>query len=360
MVEDPQEDPLSKYRAMRDFERTPEPTGSEAPEEPAPADAGRFVVQEHHATSMHWDLRLERGGVLVSWAVPKGIPPDPAVNHLAVHTEDHPLLYLDFEGDIPKGEYGGGRMTVWDRGTYTAEKWWDDEVMFTLAGERAKGRYVLFRTGGNQWMLHRQDPAEDPTRQPMPATLQPLEIPAGALPDDQTAWSFEPALGGQRVVVAIEGGRARAVDTGGHDVSAFYPELRELGRSLGAVTTALDGEWVVTGVHGRPDTEALERRLKAKADGAVRRLAARSPAAFFAADLVWLEGHPTTALPFHQRRALLERLEFAGPAWRTAPALAGEADPLLAAASAQGLAGVVARRLEGAYTTDDIRMIAVT
>src|SRR5580700_12216113 len=114
-------DPLNAYQAKRDFEETPEPAGAVTPSD-GPL---RFVVQEHHATALHWDLRLERDGVLVSWAVPKGIPPDPRTNHLAVRTEDHPLEYLDFQGDIPTGEYGAGRMSVWDRGVFEVLKWSD-------------------------------------------------------------------------------------------------------------------------------------------------------------------------------------------------------------------------------------------
>ena len=100
--------------AKRDFETTPEPKGASRAARARDADVARFVVQEHHARALHWDLRLERDGVLASWAVPKGIPPDPKKNHLAVHTEDHPMEYLTFQGDIPQGEYGGGTMRVWD------------------------------------------------------------------------------------------------------------------------------------------------------------------------------------------------------------------------------------------------------
>ena len=352
--EDTSGDALDRYRSMRDFRRTPEPAGSEPVEG---ADAARFVIQEHHATALHWDLRLERDGVLASWAVPKGVPPDPRENHLAVRTEDHPLLYLDFEGDIPKGEYGGGRMTVWDRGTYDCEKWDDREVSVVLSGERVRGRYVLFHTSGNQWMIHRLDPPEDPTREPMPDALRPLVLDRTPLPDDEDMWSFEPAWGGDRVLVSFEGGRARALDAGGDDLTGRYPELRALGRSVGAVSVAIEGELVVTGPAGRPDPEAPARRARARGDAAVRRLADRSPAVLFGADLVWLEGHGAAPLPYRQRRSLLERLELSDPAWQLAPARPGEGALLLTAARDQGLPGVVARRLDGGYEPGAVRFV---
>ena len=114
---------LSRYQAKRDFRATPEPAGDGAASASAPPHDGRFVVQEHHATRLHWDLRLEHDGTLASWAVPNGIPPSPAENRLAVRTEDHPLEYLDFHGEIPKGNYGAGTMTIWDTGTYELHKW---------------------------------------------------------------------------------------------------------------------------------------------------------------------------------------------------------------------------------------------
>ena len=136
---------LTSYRAKRDFEATPEPTG--APDGDEPRTEPRFVVQEHHATRLHWDLRLERDGVLASWAIPNGIPPDPSENRLAVQTEDHPLEYLEFHGQIPKGEYGAGTMEIWDHGTYETHKWEERKVEVTFHGERLRGRYGLFPIG---------------------------------------------------------------------------------------------------------------------------------------------------------------------------------------------------------------------
>jgi DNA ligase D-like protein (predicted polymerase)/DNA ligase D-like protein (predicted 3'-phosphoesterase) len=147
---------LSEYNAKRDRARTPEPFG----EVGAAAGGDRFVVQEHHARRLHYDVRLERDGVLVSWAVPKGLPDEPGAPRMAVHTEDHPLEYLDFHGEIPHGEYGGGAMTIWDSGRYEAEKWSDDEVAVTLHGERVSGRFVFFRpqrgSGSKDWLVQRR------------------------------------------------------------------------------------------------------------------------------------------------------------------------------------------------------------
>src|SRR3954468_19417640 len=179
-------DRLDRYRRKRDAARTPEPI----PDGPLPAGGtDTFVIQQHHARSLHWDLRLERDGVLVSWAVPRGIPREPARDHLAKHTEDHPLEYAGFSGEIPAGEYGGGRgdiydrgtsttakgggMTIYDRGTYTTEKWQDDKVVMVLHGSRVDGRYALYRTRGDDWMIHRMDPI-DPSWTPRPRNLAPM------------------------------------------------------------------------------------------------------------------------------------------------------------------------------------------
>src|SRR3954453_5761515 len=179
-------DRLDQYRAKRDFQDTPEPAGTGSDEHGEP----RFVVQEHSARSMHWDLRLEHEGTLASWAIPKGIPPDPPRNNLAVRTEDPPPEYLDFHGEIPEGEYGAGTMRIYDRGTYELHKFRDKEVMVTFHGERVRGRYVLFRTSEKNWMIHRMDPAEDPDREPLPESLEPMLAKSGELPPGDN-WAFE-------------------------------------------------------------------------------------------------------------------------------------------------------------------------
>jgi len=178
-------DSLDAYRGKRNRGRTPEPMPD--PPEPGGAAPGDerdrvFVVQEHHARRLHWDFRLERDGVLVSWAVPKGVPDDPAVNHFAVHTEDHPKEYAGFAGRIPDGEYGAGTVTIWDRGTFHTVKWTDSEVKVVLHGRRLTGGYTLFRTRGTDWMMHRE-------RQPLPGILPPML--ARSEPPTHNLWDRE-------------------------------------------------------------------------------------------------------------------------------------------------------------------------
>jgi bifunctional non-homologous end joining protein LigD len=145
---------LQKYISKRDFNLTPEPIA--ASRESEKVEAMTFVVQEHHARRLHYDLRLERQGVLKSWAVPKGVPEKPGEKRLAVEVEDHPLEYRKFEGTIPQGQYGAGTVKIWDKGSYTVKIWQDDMIEFVLKGGRLDGRYVLARfkkAGPKQWLL---------------------------------------------------------------------------------------------------------------------------------------------------------------------------------------------------------------
>jgi bifunctional non-homologous end joining protein LigD len=338
-------DPLSTYQAKRDFGETPEPAG----EVVAAGAQLRFVVQEHHATALHWDLRLEHDGVLASWALPKGVPPDPRVNHLAVHTEDHPMQYLSFHGDIPAGNYGAGSMTVWDQGTYELEKWGAREVVVVLHGARVAGRYALFQTRGKQWMIHRMDPPADPDREVWPGWSSFAPAPAtaaDALPDDLDDYGIALAWGGQRILLYVSGGRLQWSP----DLGSRFAELRALGLALGVTEVVVDGEIIVLGADGRPSAPLLEERLAARSDSAARRLGERHPATLIVADLLWLDGHPTMALSYDERRRRLEGLSLRGPAWQVPPAYPGSDGPvLLEAAGQQGLAGVVATRRDSLY-----------
>jgi len=338
-------DRLGPYRAKRDFDATPEP----APAEAAGGDGQRYVVQEHHARALHWDLRLEHEGSLASWAVPKGIPPDPKRNHLAVRTEDHPLEYLEFHGEIPAGEYGAGTMKIWDRGTFELHKWREDEVMVTFHGERLEGRYVLFRTDGKNWMIHRMDPPQDADREPMPKRVEPMLARTGPLPPDDGRWAFEVKWDGIRAIGYAEGGRLKLLSRNGNDVTPRYPELRELGRALGTREAVLDGEVVAFGPDGKPSFQVLQSRMHVVSDAAQRRLAAAHPVAYVIFDLLFLDGHSLMERPYEERRAELESLALSGPNWQTPAFRVGDGAALLDATRAQGLEGVIAKRLDCPY-----------
>lgn len=310
--------------------------------------APTFVVQEHHASSLHWDFRLERDGVLASWALPKGVPLTPAENHLAVHVEDHPLEYGSFSGKIPSGEYGAGAVSIWDRGTYECEKWRDDEVIVVLHGERVEGRYVLFQTHGKSWMIHRMDPAPEGF-EPLPATLSPMLATPGDLPSGR-GWAFEFKWDGIRVLLWVDGGRPRAVSRNGKDVTGAFPELRDLAEAVGSDQLVLDGELVVLGADGRPTFSRLQHRIHVQKSKDVTRAAARDPASFVVFDLLHLNGRSLLGLPYDDRRAQLEQLEIAGPSWGIAPSFTEEpADAVLRTAVSLGMEGVVAKRRSSTY-----------
>ncbi len=338
--------PLGPYRGKRDFEATPEPAGAE----PGPVDgveAPRFVVQEHHASSLHWDLRLERDGALASWALPRGLPPHPDRNHLAVRTEDHPLEYLDFDGEIPAGSYGAGTMTIWDRGTYETHKWRENEVMVTLHGKRAQGRYVIFPTGGKNSMIHRMDPPQDAGRQVMPESLAPMLATAGRVPASDEGWSFEVKWDGVRALAHCSGGRLKLRSRSGRDITATYPELRGLAEALGSTEVVLDGE-VVAFDGQRTSFERLQQRMNVSDPRRIERLRREVPVAFFAFDVPWFEGRDLTAEPIEARREVLAGLELKGPHWGGSLVTPSSA-PLLAIAREQRFEGIIAKRLGSPY-----------
>ena len=341
-------DRLDRYRAKRVPGVTPEPDGSVIPAHDA-AQAPRFVVQEHHARRLHWDLRLERDGALASWAVPRGIPPGPERNHLAVRTEDHPLEYLDFHGEIPAGQYGAGTMTIWDSGTYETHKFREDEVMVTFHGERVRGRYVLFRTRGDDWMIHRMDPPEDPHREPMPEKLAPMLARTGPLPPEDGRWAYEVKWDGVRAIAFVQGGRLVLHARTGRDVSARYPELRPLAEALAGHEVVLDGE-VVAFDGARPSFQKLQSRMHLTSDAQIRRLAQQDPVHYIAFDLLYLDGRSLLEQRYDERRAALAELGLAGPTWQAPAHHVGDGAALLAATRAQGLEGVVAKRLDCPYT----------
>jgi bifunctional non-homologous end joining protein LigD len=297
------------------------------------------------------------------------LPADPRKNHLAVRTEDHPLDYAAFEGEIPPGEYGGGVVTIWDRGEYECEKWTDREVKFVLHGERARGRYVLVRTRGDNWLIHRMDPSlaveperepprapeaarePEPARAPAPLLIRPMLATLGELPppSEDLDFGYEMKWDGLRAVVYIADGDVRVVSRNDRDVTVAYPELRGLGEALGPVPAVFDGEIVACDRSGRISFNALQPRMHVRDPAQIRRLCERNPVTYQIFDLLHLDGHDTLALRYEQRRELLESLRMHGPHWDTPPYVRGGGAAALAASKEQQLEGIVAKRIDSIY-----------
>ncbi len=341
---------LSEYRRKRDAGRTAEPMpGSRA--ESAAGQGDSFVIQEHHARALHWDFRLERDGVLVSWALPKGLPDDPKTNHLAVHVEDHPLEYASFEGSIGHGQYGAGSVTIWDHGSYRTEKWTEREVKVVLDGERSHGRFVLFRTGGKNWMIHRMDAPARPDWQPAPKDLQPMLATLGTLPPtkDDELWAYEMKWDGMRAIVRIDGGRLTLHSRNDRDVTVSFPEIRPLGELFGTSQAVLDAEIVCFDDHGRPDFGRLQDRMHVSSTAAAQKLAATRPVVLLAFDLLHHDGDSLLELPYSERRKRLLKLNLDGPAWQTPAAFDGTGQQAVRTSQELGLEGVMAKRLTSLY-----------
>ncbi|GAA1839028.1 ATP-dependent DNA ligase [Agromyces salentinus] len=389
--------PLATYLSMRTHGATPEPMPGSSWGE-AGTGAPRFVIQEHHARRLHYDFRLERDGVLKSWAVPKGVPDDPGVNHLAVQTEDHPMEYGGFEGTIPVGEYGAGTVTIWDSGTFAIEKWRDDEVIVDVQG-RPGGplgavRLALIRTDGegekSTWLLHRMKDQRPPAEVAEAVAAEaeasgavtggghPVAAsgdPAAARPSDAASADVEPilvrpmlaspgALGlvargdwaleykwdGIRVLARAEGDGLRIISRNGNDVTARYPELAGLPRALRG-DALVDGEIVALDDEGRPSFELLQSRMNLTRTREAQRLAASAPVRLLLFDVLEIAGDDVTDAPYRERRRRLERLvRRAHDVPVEVPALAeGTAEAALEEARRLGLEGVVAKRAGSTY-----------
>jgi len=338
---------LAEYERKRDFGKTAEPAPKRRRRKKG---APRFVVQEHSARRLHWDLRLEHEGVAASWAIPNGIPETPEENRKAVHTEDHPLEYLEWEGEIPKGEYGAGTMTIWDSGTYELEKWEPEKVMVEFHGERLQGRYALFRAGKAEkdWMIHRIDPPAR-ERDPFPENVVPMLARLSQLPRDDGRWAVEVKWDGVRAIAYCKPGRVELQTRNLNDVSVQYPEVRRISRALGSHDAVLDGEIVAFDENGTPSFERLQQRIHNTDEGVVRRRMKTHPVVYVVFDLLYLDGTDLTCEPYSRRRELLEELDLNGESWQTPGHSVGHAKELLAASKEQGLEGVMLKRVDSTY-----------
>ncbi len=385
---------LALYRAKRDFAQTPEPSGARD----RSARHSRFVVQMHHATRLHWDFRLEAGGTLASWAVPKGPTLVPNERRLAMHVEDHPLSYRDFEGTIPKGQYGAGNVIVWDRGTYDLAEGTNPvreiangKIKFVMHGKKLQGLFTLVRIkpregeSGEPWLLFKdrdeyakaswdmkrhsrsvksgksleeigRDPASR-TWQSRPksrhaaaprATAKRDRIPAlksvmlatlvkEAFDDED--WLYEIKWDGYRAICTVDESGALTLTSRNHlDLLKRFPQMAGLATAFSSLPIEVDGEICKLDAHGRSSFQELQEASKTK-----------SPLVYVAFDLIYADGRDLRTEPLEGRKALLQRLLSDETLVLYSKHILGKGKAFFSLARARGLEGIVAKRRASTY-----------
>lgn len=371
---------LREYVRKRDFHKTAEPRGRVAK---ARAGERRFVIQKHAATRLHYDFRLELDGTLKSWAVPKGVPFAKGDRRLAVQVEDHPLEYAEFEGIIPQGEYGGGTVMVWDRGTYEclggdpARDLARGKLHFALRGKKLRGEWTLVRIKGgedHQWLLiksdrdlrpigkkrddesvatgrtmaliarerdatwHSKAESEKPRKLRF---IEPMKAKLVAAPPSGAQWSYELKFDGYRALALKEGRRVELLSSNSKDFTARFPDIAAAIGELSAKSAIFDGEIVALDSAGRSSFQALQ----AYALGTER-----PPLLFYVFDLLRHDGKDLRALPLHARRERLQSLvQPADGVVRFSPDLGHGPARLLAEVRERGLEGIIGKRRDSKY-----------
>ncbi len=400
---------LKEYAKKRSFDKTPEPRPSADTSSPAthhpPPTTRFFCVQRHDATRLHYDFRLEIDGTLKSWAVPKGPSLEPLSKNLAVHVEDHPLDYGNFEGNIPKGEYGGGSVMLWDRGSFELlgdapanaqiER---GDLKFRLHGEKLRGEFALIkmknRGKGNEWLIikkkdaeakpgwniedhgrsvltgrtqqeiadnlpavtqpaaaSRLSPAEiaGAVESPMPRTITPMLATLTTRPPSGDAWLYEVKWDGVRAICFVEDNQLRILSRRGKPCNQQYPELTVLPHYLNASSAILDGEIAVLDKQGRSSFSLIQPRISVADPNSIAHLARSTPATLFLFDLLYLDGYDLRGVPLEERKRLLKEILTPVDYIRLSDHFVANGDAMLEAARANGLEGILAKRRASKY-----------
>jgi len=391
-------DPLAEYVRKRDFAATPEPKGSKR----SAKSALRFVVQKHRATRLHYDFRLEAGGVLASWAIPKGPSLDTGERRLAMHVEDHPFDYRTFEGVIPAGNYGAGEVIVWDEGTYALAEGTDPvaeiaagKIKFVLAGTKLHGMFTLVKIKnrgdehGDPWLLIKDhdefvDPAYDvdehpesvvsgktladlagnpkaktwisdrpaaapkkrtrvATAEPVPHDVSPMLATLVEHPFDDPAWAFEVKWDGYRAIASIDAaGTVALTSRNGLDLLARFPDLASIGGAFRSLPVVADGEICVLDERGRSSFQALQSTMKAPRGK-------RPTLTYVAFDLLYADGRDLRALPLDERKAKLEALIVPEHGVLFSQHIVAKGTAFYDLAKREGLEGIIGKRLDSPY-----------
>jgi bifunctional non-homologous end joining protein LigD len=382
--------PLTEYARKRNFEKTVEP-----PAESSQGTKNRFVIQKHAATRLHYDFRLEIDGVLKSWAVPKGVPFSKGEKRLAVHVEDHPVSYINFEGTIPKGQYGGGTVMVWDLGTFVtdskkpAQDLESGKLHFTLKGKKLKGDWYLVQLrDGDQWLLIKggedtkpvskksddtsalsgktmlrlsgngavwksSKPAKEQrpfaakirratsrTKSPPPTFIEPMKARLVSEPPSHDDWIYEIKFDGYRAMAFKNGNAVRLFSRNEKNFGVKFPEIVEAIASIEAGEAIIDGEIVALDKKGVSSFQLLQ----------TIEIGERPPIYYYAYDLLRLGGKDLRKLPLVERKTRLEQILKGAPeSIRYSASLGNNATQLLKQVTKLGLEGLIGKRTDSLY-----------
>ncbi len=331
---------LKKYEEKRSFEKTPEP-----PPAVVIGEGNAFVVHRHHATRLHYDLRLEQDGTLKSWAVPKGLPPRPGIIRLAVATEDHPLEYLNFEGTIPKGQYGGGDMWIYARGKYAITKEKKGGFYFRLQSKELNAEYSTHNTKEKEWIVQRVDkPQIDYLRD----EIEPMLADSRNKVPEGENYLYEVKWDGIRALISLDEGVLRIRTRNQHDITAKFPELLVPEEAFRGSSALFDAEIVCLDEGGKPVFKNVIHRMHQTSDGAIERAKAKYPVVCYVFDCLYLDGRPIVNEPLVRRRAWLKDAIKRGTPYRVSETVE-EGGELFKAAAAMGLEGVIAKEKSSTY-----------
>ncbi len=393
---------MKAYESKRSFDRTPEPKPGSGP---ASLGGNHFCVQRHDATRLHYDFRLEIDGVLKSWAVPKGPSLEPLSKNLAVHVEDHPLEYGSFEGNIPKGEYGGGSVMLWDRGAFdllgdapAAAQIERGDLKFRLHGEKLRGEFALVkmrnRGKGNEWLIIKKKDAEakpgwniedharsvstgrtqqeiaenlpavqaspatshqspdtiaGAIKSPIPRTITPMLATLTTHPPTGDQWLYEVKWDGVRAICFVEDNQLRIYSRSQKRCDRQYPELSVLPHYLKASTAVLDGEIAVLDDQGRSSFSLIQPRISVGDPNSIAHLARSTPVTLFLFDLLYLDGYDLRGVALEERKRLLVEILTPTDHIRYSDHFVANGAAMLEAARAHGLEGILAKRRASKY-----------
>lgn len=331
---------LEKYSKKRDFEKTPEPEA-----QVFDGKGNSFVIHRHHASRLHYDLRLEKDGVLKSWAVPKGLPPAPGIKRLAVQTEDHPMEYLKFEGTIPKGQYGGGDMWVYASGKYEITKDKKDGFYFMLHSPAISGEYRMIKLKNKDWLMEKvANPQVDWLHQDIEPMLaqQRKDVPL------TENYIYEVKWDGIRVMVSLDEGKVTLRSRNNVDLTRKFPELIDAEKSFRASCGLFDGEIVCLDEAGRPVFKEVIHRMQRSSEGDIERAMKKHKAYCYLFDVLYLDGRPVVNEPLIRRRTWLNDAIKKDSYYRISE-IVEDGEALFSAAGELGLEGIMAKDKTSRY-----------